>query len=64
MSTAFTTHRDRHPEVTASSRASKGDGPDLAAREGPFILRGSLRSHLRMAVNDWVPLTSARRKKP
>jgi hypothetical protein len=34
---------NRHPEVLgASRRASKGDGP------WPIILRGSLRSHLRM----------------
>src|SRR5581483_3176538 len=31
-------------------RASKGDGPPAA--DGPFILRGSLRSRLRMTVRD------------
>jgi hypothetical protein len=36
----------RHPEV-AAQRPSKGDGPSASAG----ILRGSLRSHLRMTAN-------------
>src|SRR5262249_16386060 len=49
---AHTYHR--HPEALgAKRRASKGDGPggatcEFAARPRPIILRGSLRSHLRM----------------
>jgi len=34
-------------------RASKGDGPTAAA--GPFILRGSLCSRLRMTVRNGRP---------
>jgi hypothetical protein len=37
---------DRHPEALArhllAARASKGDGPHIAAWSGPIILRGSL----------------------
>jgi hypothetical protein len=39
----------RHPEVLgASRRASKDDGRGA----GAVVLRGSLRSHLRMTVNE------------
>ena len=34
----------RHPEVAVRSAALEGRRPPV----GPFILRGSLRSHLRM----------------
>jgi len=41
----------RHPEVPARSAGLEGRRP------GPFILRGSLRSHLRMTERDrCVPL--------